>query len=148
MTLYLYRKDHTPLFTMGRIYDGVEFLCSTLEDPVRDLVDLNDDGDFGDPDEGKIYGETAIPAGKYQVKMQHSPTFNKLMPYLQDVPGFTGIMIHGISNTSQTKGCIGVGENVGNGRLVNGPAWSGVIREKITKAIHDGEEVWIEIFNE
>ena len=62
MNLYLYRKDHTPLFTMGRIYDGVEFLCSTLEDPVRELIDLNDDGDFNDPGEGKIYGQTAIPA--------------------------------------------------------------------------------------
>jgi len=148
MNLYVYRKIRKPTYTIGKFYIEVQFQCNTLEDPVRDLVDLNDDGDFGDPDEGKIYGETAIPAGKYQVKMQHSPTFNKLMPYLQDVPGFTEIMIHGISNTSQTKGCIGVGENVGNGRLVNGPAWSGVIREKITKAIHDGEEVWIEIFNE
>jgi len=133
---------------MGKLYNGVEFLCNVLEDPIRELVDLNDDGDFNDSDEGKIYGETAIPAGTYQIKMQHSPKFGKDMPYLQDVPGFTGIMIHAGNEVSHTAGCLLVGEHQANGHLINSAAWAGVIREKITKAIEAGEEVWIEIIEE
>ena len=148
MNLYLYRRIKKSTYTIGKLYEGVSFLCNTLEDVIRELIDLNDDGDFNDPDEGKVYGQTAIPAGRYQIKIQHSEKFNKDMPYLQNVPGFTGIMIHGGATAEHTAGCILTGENAGNGRLINGPAWSGVIREKITKAIHDGEEVWIEIFNE
>ncbi len=148
MKLYLYRKIRKATYTMGKLYNGVEFLCNVLEDPIRELVDLNDDGDFNDADEGKIYGQTAVPKGKYQIKIQHSPKFGKDMPYLQDVPGFTGIMIHGGANVDHTAGCLLVGENQSNGHLINSAAWSGVIRDKIAKAIKDGEEVWIEIFEE
>jgi hypothetical protein len=145
MNLYLYRKIKKATYTIGKLYIGVEFQCNTLEDPVRDLIDLNDDGDFNDPDEGKIYGDTAIPAGKYRIKMQFSPTFQRMMPYLQDVPGFTYIMMHNLSDVSQTKGCIGVGENTQQGRLVNPRAWSDLLNSKITAAENNGEDVWIEI---
>jgi hypothetical protein len=145
MNLYLYRKIKKATYTIGKLYIGVEFQCNTLEDPVRDLIDLNDDGDFNDPDEGKIYGDTAIPADTYRIKMAHSPTFNRRMPYLQDVPGFTYIMMHNLSDVSQTKGCIGVGENTQQGRLVNSRAWSDLLNSKITAAENNGEDVWIEI---
>ena len=145
MNLYLYRKIKKATYTIGKLYIGVEFQCNTLEDPVRDLIDLNDDGDFNDPDEGKIYGDTAIPADTYRIKMAHSPTFNRRMPYLQDVPGFTYIMMHNLSDVSQTKGCIGVGENTIQGRLVNSRAWSDLLNSKITAAENNGEDVWIEI---
>ena len=145
MHLYLYRRIKKPTYTVGKLYVDVYFKCNTLEDAVRELIDMNDDGDFNDPDEGKVYGQTAIPAGKYQIKMAHSPTFNKKMPYLQDVPGFTGIMIHGGATAENTKGCILVGENAGNGRLINYAAWSGVISQRIIEAENAGEDVWIEI---
>ena len=148
MTLYLFRKDHAPTFTMGRIYDGVEFLCSTLEDPVRELIDLNDDGDFNDEGEGKVYGQTAIPAGKYQVKMEMSENFNRLMPYLQDVPGFKYVMIHPGNSAEDTKGCILVGENTRPGKLINSRAWSDLLNKKLTEAEERGEENWIEIYDE
>ena len=145
MHLYLYRRIKKPTYTVGKLYVDVYFQCNTLEDPVRELIDLNDDGDFNDPDEGKIYGDTAIPGGKYRIKMQFSPTFQRMMPYLQDVPGFTYIMMHNLSDVSQTKGCIGVGENTQQGRLVNPRAWSDLLNSKITAAENNGEEVWIEI---
>ena len=145
MNLYLYRKIKKATYTIGKLYIGVEFQCNSLEDPVRDLIDLNDDGDFNDPDEGKIYGDTAIPAGKYRIKMAHSPTFNRPMPYLQNVYGFTGVMLHPGNSVSDTRGCILVGENTIQGRLVNSRAWSDLINSKITAAENNGEEVWIEI---
>ena len=145
MNLYLYRKIKKATYTIGKLYIGVEFQCNSLEDPVRDLIDLNDDGDFNDPDEGKIYGDTAIPAGTYRIKMAHSPTFNRPMPYLQDVYGFTSIMLHNGLGIEHTRGCILVGENTQQGRLVNSRAWSDVLNEKITAAENNGEDVWIEI---
>lgn len=145
MTLYLYRKDHAPTFTIGRIYDGVEFLCSSLEDPVRELVDYNGDGDFDDPCEGKIYGQTAIPAGEYELKMKMSPTFKRPMPYLQSVKGFTSVMIHPLTDATQTRGCIGVGECRIKGRLINSRAWSDILNKRLTEAEERGERNFIKI---
>jgi roadblock/LC7 domain-containing protein len=54
-------------------------------------------------------------------------------------------MMHNLSDVSQTKGCIGVGENTQQGRLVNSRAWSDLLNSKITAAENNGEDVWIEI---
>lgn len=145
MHLYLYRKDRNPLFTAGRIYDGVQFLCSSLEDTVRELVDLNDDGDFNDPGEGKIYGQTAIPEGEYELKMRYSPSFKRKMPYLQKVKGFTSVMIHPGNDTANTRGCILVGECRIKGRLINSRAWSDILNKRLTEAEERGERNFITI---
>jgi len=145
MLFYLYRKDRTPLFTTGRIYEGVQFLCSSLEDPVRELIDLNDDGDFSDPGEGKIYGQTAIPAGEYELKMKYSPTFKRPMPYLQKVKGFTSVMIHPGNTTFDTRGCILIGECRVKGRLINSRAWSDILNKMLTEAEGRGERNFIRI---
>ena len=148
MKLHLYRKFCGPLYTIGRLYDGVNRLTDTLEPPVRDLKDLNNDGDYGDPGEGKIYGHTAIPADTYFIKMQYSPTFGRMMPYLQDVTGFTDIMMHALNDVSETKACIGVGENKRPGRLVNSRAWSDLINKMLTEAEARGEANTITIIND
>ena len=148
MKLYLYRRYMEPTYTIGYMYNCCQRLCSTLEDPVRDLKDLNGDGDYGDPNEGKIYGQTAIPAGAYIIKMQMSPTFQRMMPYLQDVTGFSGIMIHGGIDENSTRGCILVGENKIRGRLVNSRAWSDLINKMLTEAEAKGEENKIYIIND
>ena len=119
MNLYLYRRTFAATYTGGHLYDGVSRLCDTLEDPVRDLKDLNNDGDFDDFGEGKVYGATAIPKGTYKIKMRESPHFKRVMPYLQNVKGFSYIMIHPGNAPEHTKGCILVGENKSPGRLVN-----------------------------
>jgi hypothetical protein len=73
--------------------DG-EFQCFTLEDPIT-LV--------------KIPGESAIPAGRYRVSVTWSPRFKRDMPLLHDVPNFEGVRIHPGNRTSDTEGCILVG---------------------------------------
>ena len=59
MELFVFRKFFKETYTIGKFYVGDKFLTNTLEDKVRDLKDLNKDGDFTDQGEGKIYGETA-----------------------------------------------------------------------------------------
>ena len=147
MNLYLYRIAKKVTYTIGRLYFA-DCKCDTLEDPVRELLDLNGDGDFNDEGEGKVYGQTAIPAGKYQIKMAMSPHFKRMMPYLQDVPGFSYIMLHNGQDESHTSGCILVGENTRPGKLINSRAWSDLLNKKLTEAEERGEENWIEIYDE
>ena len=144
MTIYLYRIAKKLTYTIGRMYFA-DCKCDTLEPPVRELLDINGDGDFSDPGEGKVYGNTAIPADKYEIIMQYSPTFKRMMPYLQKVKGFTSIMIHSLNDVSETKACIGVGENKKPGKLVNSRAWSDLLNKKLTEAEERGERNYIEI---
>jgi len=147
MRLILYRRWQLPLYTIGRLFIAFSFFCNTLEDTVRKLKDLNNDGDFDDPEEGKIYGDTAIPEGNYRITLEYSPTFKRVLPYLHDVPGFSGVMIHSGNSQADTKGCILVGENKIKGRVINSRAWELALTEKIREAINKEEEVTISISN-
>jgi len=103
--LYIDHEDDVQL--------GWESYCDTLEDKVRDY---NMDGKL---DESKVPGETAIPFGTYKIHIQHSPHFGKDMPYLQNVHGFEGIMIHPGNTAIDTHGCILVGVNTVKGTVTN-----------------------------
>lgn len=127
----LYKKD---TYTIGvLVVDGEKF-SDTLEDKVRDLNS-----------EKKVYGETAIPAGKYKVVMSMSSKFKRVMPYLENVPQFTGIMIHPGNTPKDTLGCILVGENKKKGQLINSRKYSDELNKRINEAIERKEQVWIEI---
>ena len=78
MELEVIRKYFKPTYTIGKFIVDMVKLCDTLEDPVRDLQDINHDGDFDDPGEGKIYGETAIP---YVLVYDQLGTFLALATY-------------------------------------------------------------------
>lgn len=70
--------------------------------------------------EEKIYGETAIPAGTYELKLRNEggmtaryykryPDMHRGMIWLQDVPNFTFVYIHVGNYPKDTYGCILVG---------------------------------------
>lgn len=127
----LYKKD---TYTIGVLMVDGEKFSDTLEDKVRDLKS-----------EKKIYGETAIPAGKYKVVMSMSSKFKRVMPYLENVPQFTGIMIHPGNTIKDTLGCILVGENKKKGQLVNSRKYSDELNKRINEAIERKEQVWVEV---
>jgi hypothetical protein len=83
--------------TISAIYVGDEKICYCLEDVDRYLEVAGNK---------KIYAQTAIPIGKYEVKITRSPRFKKLLPILLDVPGFTGIRLHPGNDDGDTEGCI------------------------------------------
>lgn len=57
----------------------------------------------------KIPGVTAIPEGRYRVRLSMSTRFREVLPALEDVPQFTGIRVHALNWQEGTEGCIGVG---------------------------------------
>lgn len=96
MNLLLERDVLTDKFTLGKLSVNGKQLYFTCEDTVR---------------AEKIKGETAIPAGNYNVVITYSNRFKKLMPLLENVPGFDGVRIHGGNTSANTEGCILVGAN-------------------------------------
>ena len=145
MEITVVRKALKESYTIGRLFIDGERICDTLEDKVRDLKDYNHDGDYDDPGEGKVYGETAIPAGRYLVINTWSPKFEKRLPEIFFVPGFKNIRIHAGTNPKHTEGCILVGENKIKGRLTNGPYYQTVIVQRIDEASEKGEKTYITI---
>jgi hypothetical protein len=139
------RRFFKPIYTIGRFYVESQYFCDTLEPPVRELIDKNHDGDFMDPGEGKVYGNTAIPADRYPVKMYWWGKHQRWVPQICDVPGFTYILIHAVGTVKDTMACVGVGKNTKIGRLEDGPYYAAKITEIVQEAINNGEEVFITI---
>jgi hypothetical protein len=104
--LKVIRKEFTTNSIIGELYVNGQFFCYTLEDVNRDL---NNDGDLKDVGEKKVDGETAIPKGTYEVIVNMSNRFKKMMPLLLNVEGFEGIRIHAGNAKKDTHGCILVG---------------------------------------
>lgn len=93
--------------TLGILRLGGQFRCFTLEDQYQSE---------------KVAGETRIPTGYYDVKLRMEGGFHqrysnhprigpihKGMLELQNVPGFTYILIHCGNTDDHTAGCLLVG---------------------------------------
>lgn len=98
MIVYIKRIFKGNDYTIGRLYIGDDYFCDTLEDRVR-------------PAGVKVYGKTAIPAGKYKVRKTMSPRFGKILPEILGVQNFAGVRIHSGNNAADTDGCILLGLN-------------------------------------
>lgn len=132
MELEVTRNSCRATCTIGKLYVDGHDTCFTLEDVVR-------------PDGVKVYGETAIPAGRYQVTITFSNRFQRLLPLINDVPMFSGIRIHPGNTDKDTHGCLLVGEEVSGDMLLHSRAAFEPLFTQIQNAIHDGEGVWLTI---
>jgi hypothetical protein len=132
LELTIYR--HTPNIkvdrnNIGDLFIEDEFFCHTLEDEIR-------------PDGVKVYGKTAIKAGRYKVILTRSYRFKRIMPLIVDVPMFTGIRLHGGNSSIDTSGCPLVAFNTDYKKI-----W-GTAEKALTKRLqeHDGD-IYITIKN-
>ena len=114
--------------TFGRLYIGDEEICDTLEDKDRHLEDHLPDIEV--LRKNKVYAKTAIPRGTYNVELYWWAKHRNWYPWIQNVPGYTGILIHGGSTEEHTSGCILVGTRQGD-ILVKSSEKMKIIREKM-----------------
>ena len=152
MELLLHRKYKLPTYSIGKLYvDGVYF-SDTLEDTDRNLYQ-----GMGLEwiEKVKVYDETAIPFGRYKITLVKSPKYSKkqkfveltngLMPYINNVPGWTGCLIHSGNTNKDTLGCVLVGENKEKGKVINSFSTFKRLWKLLVEANEKGEEIWLTV---
>lgn len=119
------RTFYSEKYTISDFYieNNVKF-SNILEDKVRDL---NRDGDLKDAGETKVWGKTAIPAGRYKVTIaptsiklwpEYVKRFGQVLPLLHNVEGFSSIRMHHGTDETNTEGCLIVGKNKAVGKVL------------------------------
>lgn len=116
MEIKLKRIAKKSSYTIGKLYIDNVYFCDTLEDCDRGLIQSMP---LKDLQRIKVKDRTAIPTGTYKVLWTYSPRFKKMMPLIDNVPGFSGIRIHSGNTDSDTSGCILCGENKEVGKVIN-----------------------------
>ena len=99
MKLKLTRDVFTDLSTTGKLTVDDEYFSFTLEDTDRKMEAGGE----------KVYGKTCVPRGAYDVVLNFSNRYQKVMPQVMDVPGFEGIRIHAGNFHGDTNGCVLLG---------------------------------------
>lgn len=156
--LILDRVAKRESYTIGHLYiidkNGKEVkFCDTLEDTDRGLTSRMGLLEIRDK---KVFGETAIPTGTYDIDMKSpsprfgaQPFYKKVcsgrVPRLVDVPGYQGVLIH-VGNTARnTHGCILVGENKRKGEVINSKETFIKLYNYLKKASSGGDRITITI---
>lgn len=153
MNLKLERRWKKDTYTIGRLYVDGTYFCNTLEDKDRGLKQLDHLSVIKDK---KVYGETAIPTGKYEVLMNVvSPKYAAVswyknlckgkMPRLIGVPCYEGVLIHPGNTALDTLGCILVGKNTKVGQLTESKATFEKLYGKLRAAADKGEQIWLTV---
>lgn len=141
MELTLKRIAKKDTYTIGKLYVDGEYFCDTLEDKDRGLTS---DMSLKDIKKIKVYGQTAIPSGRYRVTMNMSSRFKKVMPLLLNVPGFDGIRIHSGNTAADTQGCILLGQNKVVGKVINSRIYTDKLYQIISTCLKK-ETIYITI---
>lgn len=160
MKVLLYRKYKNctlngRVYCIGKIYVDNVYVCDAIEDkdwgwdsstPSAEIKAIK----------AKNKSLTAIPHGTYKIRMDRvSPKFSQYsfyknfcggkVPYLCNVPGFEGILVHSGSSERSSAGCIIVGYNTIKGQVTNSQEAFKKLYRLFAMAAHHGEEITIEI---
>ena len=138
MKIYIERKYKKEDYTIGSLFINGKWVCNTLEHKDRGLHQGMSKLEIAI---AKVFHETAIPEGTYRVKAGLSMKFKARRPYILDVPGFSGIMIHEGNTVRDTQGCILVGLNTVRGRLTESRKCLGEVMAQVLEAEDRGEPV-------
>jgi len=120
-------------YTIGDFSANGNFLSNCLEDKVRiPFV--------------KIPGETAIPSGRYEVVVDFSDRFQRVMPHILNVPQFDGIRIHGGNTDKDTHGCLLLGTWVqGQDFVKDSTTANQMLMDILNRCTERGEKIYITI---
>lgn len=122
--------------TLGALFIDDHWQCHTLEDIIRPVGE-------------KIYGETAIPPGRYKLVLSMSNRFKRILPEVLAVPNFTGIRIHAGNTAKDTHGCLLLGQtrNVEARSIGQSKLALEAFMTKITAVWDAKSELWITYVN-
>lgn len=126
MKITLIRDVFAKDFTLGELLVDGKHIGFTCEDTDRKLEEGGE----------KVYGATAIPRGTYKVIVSFSQRFKKPMPEVLEVPGFSGVRIHGGNTKEDTLGC----PLLGRVRTQNGVAKCKEVNDQLIYMIELAEE--------
>lgn len=127
MEIEVKRIANRRTYCVGHLYVDGEYLCDTIEDLDRGL---DQSWSLWQITRKKVSTTTAIPTGRYRLTIdQVSPKFGKRkyykdycggkLPRLQDVKGFSGVLIHRGNSDKDSAGCLIVGYNTIVGMVTN-----------------------------
>lgn len=152
MKLLLRRIFKGPRYTIGKLFINGVYECDTLEDQDRGLTSQMS---LEEIKAKKVYGVTAIPTGTYSINMTTvSPKFKDrtwakpykgMLPRLENVKGYEGVLIHVGNKAEDTLGCILVGENKVKGQVINSTAAFYELMTVLLKAQSIGESIELTI---
>lgn len=139
LELRVERAWKKPSYTIGKFFvDGKRF-CESLEDRDRGLTSSMTEADVK---KRKVYGETAIPTGRYRVKLTYSNKFKRILPEVLGVKGFEGIRIHSGNTAKDSLGCLLLGENKAAGKVLNSRA---TMQKLMAILDNTTKEIWLTI---
>lgn len=153
MKLKVDRRWKKETYTIGILFiDGVRF-CEVLEDRDRGLKQSMTTAEIA---KIKVYGETAIPTGTYEVTLNVvSPKYAAIsswknfnggkMPRVLGVKGFEGILIHPGNTALQSNGCLIPGENKKVGQVLNSRRTFEKLYRKMKAAADRKEKIILDI---
>ncbi|MBQ6287380.1 MAG: hypothetical protein IJK73_06985 [Bacteroidales bacterium] len=152
LELTLKRIYNCPTYCIGRLYADTCYVSDTIEDTDRGLKDT---WSIEKVKSTKVYGETAIPKGRYKVVLSKSPKFGNrtwakkydgLIPEILDVKGFSGIRIHPANFATELLGCIAPGINSKKGQVTQSQnTYFKLMDQYLMPAWKEGREIWITI---
>lgn len=152
MKILIDRKWRKDTYTIGKVYINGQYFSESLEDRDRGLSDTMP---LEQIINAKIYGETAIPKGTYEIKMTYSNRlhsrvyarkYNGKLPEVLNVKGFAGIRFHPFNKASESSGCISVGKNSIKGQVTQATNYFyKLVDNYILPAISRGEKVTLTI---
>lgn len=152
MNIVIDRKWKKDTYTIGNLYINEVLFSNTLEDPDRGLTSTMT---LEEINKKKVYGQTAIPTGTYEVKMTYSnrlhgrayaKKYEGKLPELINVKGYEGVRIHPFNKAQETLGCLSVGKNSIKGAVTNATAYFYMLVDNyILPAIKRGEKITITI---
>ena len=153
LELLVDRKYKKETYTIGNLYVDGEWFCNTLEDKDRGLKSSMP---LEEINKIKVYAETAIPAGRDVVKMAvispkynrvkwYKDNFNGRMPRLENVKGFSGVLIHPGTTAVDSAGCIIVGLNKKKGNVLESRATFTKLWKKLEEAYKSKKTIYLTI---
>lgn len=156
MKIIINRKYKKEAYTIGEMSIDGKYFCSTLEDKDRGLTQ---DMPAALIATKKVYGQTAIPTGTYEItldivsnRLSKYPFYIEVcegkVPRFLNVSGFEGILFHvadGPRGAELLHGCIGVGKNKIKGGLLEGKETFKKLYKKMEEVKNKGEKIIVTI---